>query len=182
MNYRQIMIADGAPKGLFLTAAQRAKAWAGRPLTTESQSRSGVSLFQSTPKSETAETAAFRAQVEEERRLKSLAGIQRMKNRFAAKAVDYSKMRWDARRAKFVPIDVPVLRPTAPRNLVVLQEIINRQHDSLQRVDYANARRLAEINGVWDDKYTKLSGGLLVMTITNRLKGLVKKGGMMRWA
>lgn len=182
---QRLMRDDGLPAICFLTPEVRGKAWVGRTLT--------VIPFIATNKTrdETPETAAFRARVEEERRLKSLAGIQRMKNRFAAKAVDYSKMRWDARRAKFVPLtgDKPVT-PSAPvvqafnrsSATPVSREITPTGADNWSRVTKDTARTLAELNGVWDDKYAKLSGGLLVMTVTNRLKGIVKRGGTVRWS
>lgn len=183
MDPKRLMQADGAPAALFMTAAQRAKAWAGRPLTT-------IPLFQAAPKDESAETRAFRAQDEERRRLKSLEGIARMKLRMATKTTDFSKVRWDARRNKFVPLegaavkntiltkaDIPALgRKVAARALQLELE----DHD-WSRVNKDTAATIAKSNGVWDDKYTKLSGGLLVMTVTNRLKSLVKKGGEVKW-
>src|SRR5579859_5136108 len=99
------MTKDGAPAALFMTPAQRAKAWSGRALTT-------MPLFTATPKDESDETKAFRAQEDERRRLKSLQSIARMKNRLAAKSIDHSKMRWDPRRCKFVPNTGT--RPSAP--------------------------------------------------------------------
>lgn len=180
MTPRQLMQADGAPAALFLTTAQRAKAWVGRPLTT-------IPLFQAAPKDESDETKAFRVQEEERRRLKSLEGIARMKLRMASKAIDFSKVRWDSMRCKFVPLEgapVVVAKPIPLYPPATQKRIDNRRsaaEDGWSRVKSDNAKRLAELNGVWDDKYAKLSGGLLVMTVTNRLKGLVKKGGEVKW-
>lgn len=206
MNYRQLMVHDGAPPALFLTPAVRAEAWVGRPLTT-------IPLFQAAPKDESAETKAFRVQEEERRRLKSLEGIARMKLRMATKAIDFSKVRWDARRNKFVPLEGNVMPKSEPPGLLSIKRglaTVNRAVEEMAlqqrctqqtrdkidadrhakakpvdpiwfRVNKDTARRLAELNGVWDDKYAKLSGGLLVMTVTNRMKGLVKKGIEIKW-
>lgn len=183
---QRLMHKDGAPAALFMTPEQRRKAWTGRPLTT-------IPLYAATPKDESDETRAFRARVEEERRLKSLAGIARMKTRIASKAIDYSRMRWDARRAKFVPNtgSKPVAQPeelTLDGRPVFKPGVFKMKLPALpvatgdySRVTKDTARELAELNGVWADKYEKLSGGLLVMTVTNRLKGLVKKGGEVKW-
>lgn len=192
MNFKQLMLRDGAPAALFMTPAARARVWLGRPLTT-------IPLFQVAPKDESAETKAFRAQEEERRRLKSLASIGKMKTRMATKAIDFSKVRWDARRNKFVPLesaavvsvqepDMRISRPTKHANWDARAARDKRvdakataSAEGWDRVNKDTAERLAKLNGVWDDKYAKLSGGLLVMTVTNRLKGLVKKGGEVKW-
>lgn len=180
---QKMMVEDGFPKELFRTPAQRHAYWEANPPR-------AMPLFEiNKTRDESPETAAFRVQEEERRRLKSLAGIQRMKTRFETKKVDFSKVRWDARRNKFVPLegapvntiltkaDVPALeRKVAARAL----QLELADHDWF-RVNKDTARDLAQLNGVWDDKYAKLSGGLLVMTVTNRLKGLVKKGGEVKW-
>lgn len=218
MNFKQLMVRDGAPAALFLTPAQRAKAWQGVTLRS-------IPLFQAAPKDESPETKAFRAQEEERRRLKSLEGIARMKLRMASKAIDFNKVRWDARRNKFVPLEdgttefaptvkvlssgsaagardetTPVGANIPTRQQLAIQQTMNKIHADRRaatavkiakrqlgadpiwsRVNKDTARDLAQLNGVWDDKYAKLSGGLLVMTVTNRLKGLVKKGGEVKW-
>lgn len=200
MNYKQIMMADGAPKGLFLTAAQRAKTWEGRSLTT-------VPMFK-VVRDDTPETAAFRVQAKADAIVALKNRLARSAARKQTKAIDYSKMRWDAMRNKFVEITVTNRDKMLVERLETKQSLTKadakearalkfigidlakspdqtvvgfKMPESWQRVDYANARRLAEINGVWDDKYLKLSGGLLVMTVTNRLKGLVRKGGTVSW-
>lgn len=198
MNPKQLMLRDGAPAALFMTAAQRAKAWAGRPLTT-------IPLFIAAPRDESDETKAFRAQEEERRRLKSLHQIDRMKARMATKKIDFSKVRWDARTAKFVPLEGDMPKPLTEAQSYIMKMHqpeqprlkLEKRHPNLpsthpanrgktidpiwSRVNKDTAAPLARLNGVWDDKYAKLSGGLLVMTVTNRLKGLVKKGGEVRW-
>lgn len=184
---QQLMIKDGAPAALFISEAQRAKAWAGRPMTV-------IPAFNLVPRNEDEATAAFRAQVEAERRQKSLAQITRMKTRFATKAIDYTKMRWDPRKGKFVE-DVatpaipkpeertldgrPVFRPGVFKMKLPAIPVASGDYS---RVTKDTARDLAELNGVWDAKYEKLSGGLLVMTVTNRLKGIVKRGGEVKWS
>lgn len=180
MNARQLMIADGAPRALFLTPDQRAKAWAGRALTP-------APLFVSVPKSETPETAAFRAQEEERRRLKSLAGISRMKARFVTKAIDYSKMRWDPRRGKFVP-DIGSKPKLEPHVTALIETIKQRYYvTDTGAIDWScltkdNAEAVAKLNGVWKDSYEKLRGtGRIVMTVGNMLKGIAKRGGEVKW-
>lgn len=210
---QQLMVEDGAPLALFISDDERRASWEANPPRP-------IPAFSLKPRDEDAATAAFRAQVEEERRQKSRAQIVRMKNRFVSKAIDYTRMRWDQRRGKFVPDAIPAAKSApaflAPQNIAerlpkreparagadtkalewergirktylpaTAQRIVNRQaaaQEGWSRVKAHNARALAELNGVWDDKYTKLSGGLLVMTVTNRLKGLVKKGEAIRWA
>lgn len=217
MNSKQLMLRDGAPAALFLTPAQRTKAWQGVLLR-------AMPLFEiNKTRDESPETAAFREQEEERRRLKSLEGIARMKLRMASKAIDFSKVRWDARRNKFVPLEGQMSK-SEPLGLLNIKRglaTVNRAVEDMKRkpmplegaptepalfrpsdlhgaakrrVDAAlvatedwsrvnkdTAATLAKLNGVWDDKYAKLSGGLLVMTVTNRLKGLVKKGGEVKW-
>lgn len=184
----KIMISDGAPKALFLTPEARKKAWRGVAI------RSVPFAQIATTRNESEETKAFRAQVEEARRQKSLAQIGKMKARFATKTIDYSKVRWDPRKSKFVPdtgtkpVAVPVptpepyakdwVRPAAPK--FKFPPRATDGHD-WSRVTGTNARDLLMLNRVWHEKHDKLKGGLLVMTTRNLLKGLVKKGGEVRW-
>lgn len=42
-------------------------------------------------------------------------------------------------------------------------------------------QRIAVHNDVWKYDYLKLSNGLMRMTIVNRLRGIVKKGGSVKW-
>lgn len=186
-----MMVDDGFPKELFRTPAQRHDYWEAHPPR-------AMPLFElNKARDESPETAAFRAQEEERRRLKSLEGIARMKARMATKAIGFSKVRWDARRNKFVPLAGGTTKsaPTAlsmsaqPVNRGRVVEAgtpgkatVNRVTDPIWfRVNKGTAAALAKLNGVWDDKYAKLSGGLLVMSVTNRLKGLIKKGGEVKW-
>lgn len=177
---QRLMRDDGLPAKLFLTDEQRAKAWAGRTLT--------VVPFIATAKTrdESPETAAFRAQVEEQRRLKSLAGITRMKTRFASKAIDYTKMCWDARRAKFVPVEPGTTKPApvvkAPRRDSAVPPKVEITPIGAATLSKDNAEAVARLNGVWKDSYEKLRGtGRIVMTVSNVLKGLVKRGGTVKW-
>ncbi len=187
MTPKQMMLKDGAPAALFVTPTQRVKAWANRPLTT-------VPLFQATPRNESAETKAFRAQEDERRRLKSLQQIGKMKARMMTKKVDHDLMRWDPKTCRFVE-DTGVKaeptpekieewkRPAAPKFKFPPKPVKARPvvEGEWSRVTKDTARALAQLNGVWEPEYEKLSGGLLVMTVTNRLKGLVKKGGVVKW-
>lgn len=192
---QKLMVADGFPKSLFLTPAQRAQAWADNP-----PHSTPLIEFNKPRNTDDEATAAFRAQEEERRKAQSRAKIDRMKARFTSRAIDHSKMRWDPRRAKFVE-DVYVSAPdqgvSRPPNLSIQGKSAAKVPSSparpsvaqssvsdvqWSRVNKDTARHLAELNGVWDDKYLKLSGGLLVMTVANRLKGLVKKGEDVRWS
>ncbi len=189
MTPKQIMIKDGAPKALFLTPEARRKAWNGVVLRSVPFAQIKVT------RDESPETQAFRAQVEEERRLKSLAQIGKMKARFKAKAnpVDYSKMRWDPRRNKFVPDTghEPVNQPapettSAPYKPVALP---NRKAansgagtDDWSRITKNTAEAVARLNSVWKPDYEKLRGtGRIVMTTKNLLRGIAKRGGTVKW-
>lgn len=193
MTPKQIMISDGAPKALFLTPEQRKKAWAGVVI------RSVPFAQIKATRDESEETKIFRAQVEEERRQKSLAQIGKMKARFAAKAnpVDYSKMRWDPRKSKFVPdtghkpapMAVPVptpepyakdwKRPAAPKFKFPPKPADGHDWSLITK---GTAEAIAKLNGVWKPDYEKLRGtGRIVMTVGNVLKGLVKRGGTVKW-
>jgi hypothetical protein len=200
---QRLMVADGFPPSLFATQVQRAAHWLAHPPC-------AMPFIPTKTRDEDEATAAFRAQEEARKRQKSLASITRMKTRMAAKAVDHSRMRWDPRRSQFVPdtgtrciensvdnrsagrkpdkspprtaapVDARLRGVTGANPSRNVQAAVTNQDWS--RVTKDTARALAELNGVWDAKYEKLSGGLLVMTVTNRLKGLVKRGGEVRWA
>lgn len=193
---QRLMADDGAPSVCFATPAQRAAWWKANP-------PAAMPAFQLQVRNPDAATVEFAAQEAERRRLKSLAGIARMKNRIAAKKVDLTKCRWDPRRNRFVEDNMSnsshdrdrgvVHTPPHPKEKQSFsptrhrvegdQKLRDNQvlNTDWSRVTKDSARTLAELNGIWDDKYEKLSGGLLVMTVTNRLKGLVKKGGAVRW-
>lgn len=89
------------PECLKISAEERAKAWEGHVFTC-------VPAFAAV-KTETADTIAFRAQAEADRKVKTDNRIAKLKAKQAAKAapVDMSNMRWDSRRNKFVPDYVP---------------------------------------------------------------------------
>jgi hypothetical protein len=164
------MVQDGLPAVLLLTPEARAEAWRIQPPR-------AIPLYSPIPKSEDADTAAFRARVEAERRQKSLNQIARMKNRFALKAVDHSCMRWDSRRNKFVadvqsaaPKSAPAVK--APRCDGAVKPKGELAPVGAVAVTKDNARTLAKAAGVWKPEYEKLTGGLLVMTIRNRLRNL----------
>lgn len=181
------MVEGGFPACLIVTPAEtarRAKYW-------ESNPPRAMPLFQlDKTRDEDGATAAFRAQETERRRLNSLRQIDRMKARMAMKKIDHSKMRWDPRRNRFVEdtgmrrtaletVRIIDAAPSDKRAQVAGQMLVEGQDWS--RVNKDTARTLAELNGVWDAKYEKLSGGLLVMTISNKLKTLVKKGETIEW-
>ncbi len=48
-------------------------------------------------------------------------------------------------------------------------------------IDVAKLWRLAVDNGVWDERYAKLSNGLARMSIGNKLRALVRRGGKIKW-
>jgi hypothetical protein len=48
-------------------------------------------------------------------------------------------------------------------------------------VDAAKLRQLALRNGVWDERYANLSNGLARMSIGNRLRALLRRGGKVKW-
>lgn len=196
----KIMIADGAPKALFLTPEARKKAWQGVALRSVPFAQIKVT------RDESPETAAFRAQVEEERRLKSLAQIGKMKARFKAKAnpVDYSKTRWDPRRSKFVPdtgskpnVSTPdqglprpehaskQVKPAAKVPAPAAPNVARTYVDATgnwSRITKDTAEAIAKLNGVWKPDYEKLRGtGRIVMTVGNVLKGHAKRGEAVKW-
>jgi hypothetical protein len=189
-----------------LTPSQRAMVDDGCPLrciaTPENQRRSEEAWRKSPPRAvpfaeikttrnEDEATAAFRAQVEAERVAKSRAQIVRMKQRFATKAIDFSKVRWDARRNKFVPLTGDRPNPgntilTKAETPALVRKVAARAQELADadqpRVTKDNAEAVARLNGVWKPEYEKLRGtGRIVMTVGNVLKGLVKRGGTVKW-
>jgi len=176
---QQWMVQDGLPADLILTREERAALWRANPPR-------AMPLFNMQPPVQDEQTAAFVAKLAENKRLKSLNQIAKMKNRFASKAIDHSKFRWDARRNKFVE-DIlhggaKTLAPRAITSVLPRDEgQVAKCDDGLHDVKAYNARQIAELNGVWKPEYGKLTGGLLVMTIKNKLKNLVKKGLQVKW-
>ena len=193
------------PKFLRLTPSQRAKAWEGvTPRALPVFEAASVTRT----RNEDAATVAFRAEAERRRKLEVQNSLARMKARIQAKKIDYTKVRWNPRVCKFEEIGpatkntragattgetrvaksvrtVGSIPATGASFIDQIDTSAKIGHDATG-IDWAcvakdTARRLAELNGVWDDKYAKLSGGLLVMTVTNRLKGLVKRGGAVKW-
>jgi hypothetical protein len=47
--------------------------------------------------------------------------------------------------------------------------------------DVTKLRALAEANGCWDERYAAVNVGLARMTVSNRLRALVRKGGTVKW-
>ncbi len=143
----------------------------------------------------------FRAQEDERRRLKSLQQISKMKARMMTKKIDHDLMRWDPRTCRFVEdtgakvksIPAEPMPDSSSTHTIKASELRKRSaapkpvktkpvvEGEWSRANKDTARTLAELNGVWKPEYEKLGGGLLVMTVTNRLKGLVKKGGVVKW-
>jgi hypothetical protein len=136
--------------------------------------------------SEDPATEQFRKELEEQKRQKSLARISKMKQRKESK--DHTGMRWNLRRCRWEPDPFYTPQPSKPSALVRSVQVPKPSAkvpagdtNDWSRVTKDTAKTLAEANGVWDDKYLKLKDGLLVMTVTNRLKGLVKRGGSVKW-
>ena len=128
----------------------------------------------------------FAARSEEERLAHSRAQIARMKQRFESKKIDFSKMRWDARRARFVPVDVtsaPVVRaPPNTAERLPEREPAEAGAEDWSRVTKDTAEHIARLNGIWRDSYEKLRGtGRIVMTVCNVLKGKAKRGEEIKW-
>lgn len=200
---QRMMVKDGLPAACIMTPAQRAKAWERNPPRPMEFVNTRVT------RNEDAATQAFRAEQEELRKRKVQASLEKMKRRVAAKAIDHTRYRWDPRKGQFV-LD-PYMAAAAERerkdriaksglilptdrHMALAEAGRMKQTGSGPKLkplvavpgDWAyvksdTARRLAELNGVWDDKYAKLTGGLLVMSVRNRLKGLVKRGGTVKW-
>ncbi len=188
---QQLMIEDGLPPELLIPQSVRNDAWRDFPLRS-------IPLFDrmDRTRNEDEATAAFRAQVEEEKKQKARAQIARMKNRFAAKEIDHSKMRWDPRKSRFVedrfgvkPAAPPVEQPkpkVKQQSYAHHAEFLNGP-DTVGAIDWSrvnkdNAEAVARLNGVWKDSYEKLRGtGRIVMTVCNVLKGKVRRGEEVRW-
>lgn len=195
MTPKQQMIADGAPRALFLSQEARRKAWIGRPVTTVA--------FVKLQRDESAEAKAMREKLKAEEITALKNRLARSKLRKETKAIDYSKMRWDSRRNKFVPLtgdkpnvsapDQGVSRsgdrpaqtkptPAAGRRAVAKAVDAPGQGSDWPRISKDTAEALAKLNGVWKPEYEKLRGtGRIVMTVGNVLKGLVKRGGTVKW-
>lgn len=200
------MVDDGLPIQCIATpetVAREREYWAKNPPVSIPFAQVNVT------RNESPETKAFRAQEDERKRLKSLAGIARMKTRFASRAIDYSKMRWDARHNKFVEIALMpnndrdrgvYFRPPHPSEKVSFapETKSKKRHPNLpsthpanrgkvidpqwSRLTKDNAEAVAKLNGVWKDDYEKLRGtGRIVMTVGNLLRGIAKRGGMVKW-
>lgn len=58
-----------------------------------------------------------------------------------------------------------------------------RRHLAAQdgTIDLAKLRKLAEANGVWRPGYEKLNAGLARMSVSNRLRALVRAGVAIKW-
>ena len=149
-------------------------------------------------------TQRFRAEEAERKRIKSLDRISKMKSRLSAKAIDHSRMRWDPRKNKFVE-DVVLPKPkvsvtgrfidksqpnvqTVPMKTREVKAIRNAFVKASQadidwsRITKDTAEEIAKLNGVWKDSYEKLRGtGRIVMTVANVLKGVVRRGGEVKW-
>jgi hypothetical protein len=48
-------------------------------------------------------------------------------------------------------------------------------------IDLAKLKKLAERNGVWKANYARLNAGLARMSVSNRLRALVRNGGNVKW-
>lgn len=99
--------------------------------------------------------------------------LRNLSRRPPAEKIDFSKMRWDARRNKFVPIFGVIERLKS--NVVILIK------PNTAKAKVVDLSALAKQHGVWDDKYAKLAPGLQAMTIRNRLKALERKGIEIKW-
>lgn len=188
----QMMVEDGAPLCILATPEnQRRSEEAWRKFPPRAIPFAEVKVT----RNEDADTTAFRAAEDERRRQKSLAQIGKMKARLAAKAskVDYSKTRWDPRKSKFVedngttPNPVLAAEPVTRSSGASRERKADRSNREFKSPDRGqltkdNAETIARLNGVWKDSYEKLRGtGRIVMTVGNVLKGLVQRGGEVRW-
>lgn len=143
-------------------------------------------------------TQRFRAEEAERKRIKSLDRISKMKSRLSAKAIDHSRMRWDPRKNKFVEdayVSAPDKRVSRPVHTPVKSQSkakagpVRNVPVQVQQVDVDwlkitkdTAEEIAKLNGVWKDSYEKLRGtGRIVMTVANVLKGVVRRGGEVKW-
>lgn len=189
---QKLMVKDGLPKSLLLSVDERRAAWEANPPRP-------MPLYDPKPRTSDAETLRVAAELEEQRKAHARAKIERMKLKFASKAIDHSKMRWDQRLGKFVEDHhVPVLTS----NKGVTRGCPAKKDQSASQANTAgparsetrtqgagdkvvtkdNAEQIAKLNGVWKDSYAALRGtGRIVMTVGNVLKGIVKKGGEIKW-
>lgn len=186
MNSKQLMVADGAPKALFMTPEQRRKAWAGRPLT--------VPVFVQLQRDESEEVKAMRERLKAEATIALKNRIARAEARKANAKIDYSKMRWDARRNRFVPLEPWATKPAPSGTTESAPAVKAPRRDSAVKargettpagadiVTKDNAEAVARLNNVWKPEYEKLRGtGRIVMTVGNLLRGIVKRGGTVKW-
>jgi hypothetical protein len=189
---QRLMADDGAPSICFLTAEQRAAWWKANPAV-------AMPAFSLEVRADDEATRKFRAEEAERRRLASLASIARMKNRMASKKVDFTKMRWDARRNKFVEDHNALQSPRTPvaqippRPMAIASKrilAVGRGHrvsglsDSVDwsRVTKDNAEAVARLNSIWKPEYEKLRGtGRIVMTVLNILRNKIKRQETVLW-
>lgn len=182
---QSLMKADGAPSFLFVSTEQRKAAWDKIPLR-------AIPEFASVKvtRNEDEATAKFRADEEARRKAKQTAHFDRLKAKKNAAPVDYNKMRWDARRNKFVPMEPVTHGPRVVQEGANLQQVTKTKFKMVDTkhggkalvnitpagpvVDKSNAEAVAKLNGVWKASYSALTPGLMVMTVKNRLKKIAK--------
>lgn len=151
------------PKFLRIPQAQRAKAWAGRPLTTMP--------FVKLQRDDNPDAVALRQQLKTDANTALLNRLARSKARKETAKIDYSAMRWDPRKGKFVPDTGNKVEPTMtvtmvkegtlpPRSDTAYWDKMGKACDRLglnnsdgglfndwSRVNSTTARALAELNG-----------------------------------
>lgn len=157
------------PPFLRISQEDRRAAWVAKPPRP-------MPLFQDKPRNEDQLTEQFRLQVEEEKRLASLNKIFKMKTRLATPK-DLENYTWDSRRNQWVKIPSGCKAPVS----VTTDSDTDDTPTGIEALNKDNARAVAELNGVWKPEYETLKGGLLTMTVKNRLKRLVKDGRDIVW-
>jgi hypothetical protein len=180
---QQAMVDDGCPVGCIATPASRKRAeeaWKRNPPR-------AMPSFIPKPKPMDAEAQAIAAEIERDKKQRSLRKLQNfLQKKKQQPKVDLKTHRWDARRNKFV-LD-PFAKP-APKNdgLVRQSSVVAKQatDKSVSKKpkpaslipDGVDIKAFAIANAVWDAKYDKLPNpGLVRMNVSNRLRNKINKG------
>lgn len=159
------------PEFCVISQEQRAEAWRRNP-------PKPYTLID--PKREKpADVIAFEAAHKERQNVR----LRNLSKRPPAEKVDFSKMRWDPRRCKFVPIFAVLPKHVAKVYKLQVGDhvIVNNEMHVVAKPKVVDLSALARQHGVWDDKYAKLAPGLQAMTIRNRLRALERKGTEIKW-
>lgn len=182
---QRMMVEDGLPIGLILTSKERAASWERTPPT--------AAPF--VPQDDrNAEYRRRRQQERSERRRER--GVARKENSKPHKDMYFCEQR------RCMIYGFPSKVPSAPPKGISVSsgnvrattaraesrkckekpadELAQRIHDCV-RGEPSRLQKLAEVNGVWDDRYASITPAQARMTVGNRLRAKWKRGEELKW-